>query len=176
MGDARDIGPVKAIALWLGALALAVLVLMALCPRIITGRYADITIDRISVDKNGQYLVECSALATAGTTVTEAFYDDARYRGGGGSSNNGFLGWPLHGTMTVSFTLDPEAITTHEAPVPRPDRLRVHEGQNIHLRSGERLYFYDFTTTDGVRHDGYLEVGPYTAAALRRTIVLPPLR
>jgi hypothetical protein len=148
----------RPLALWFGLLAVGVILLLALCPRILTGSYADVTITKITQTFPGQYSVECTARTAAGTTLSTGFYDGKKFMGGGSGGNNGFFGWPITGSLGVMFTLDPESQTGHTPLVPRPDRLLIKEGQTATLHPGQRLYFFDFTTADGIRHDGYIEV------------------
>jgi len=164
----------KWIALWFLALAVAVLVLLNTCPWIMTGSYADITINSIKIDTNGQYSLGFSAVAAARTTVITGFYDGAKWLGGGGGSSGSFFGEPTHQMAGVMFCLDPENLTGGRKRVPRPDRLLVREGETHHLNPGERLYLYDFKSPDGVRHYGYIEVKHYQTPALKPG--LPPLK
>jgi len=55
--------PLKWIAAWIGLLLAGVALTFAICPRLFTGPYADITIDAISVDKDGQYPVNAALLS-----------------------------------------------------------------------------------------------------------------
>jgi hypothetical protein len=151
----------KWIAGWVGGLVVLFGLAVVVCPRLMTGVYTDVTIDRISSDKKGQYSIDLSEVASAGSNVVSGFYDGAKYNGGGSGGNSGFLGWPVHGTEGVIFTLDPEAAVEKRAPRLRDDRLLVHVGDKRRLRAGERLYFFDFTTDDGVRHYGFVEVEPW---------------
>jgi hypothetical protein len=148
----------RPLALWFGMLVAGVILLLAFCPRLLTGAYADITITKIIQPFPGQYNVECSTVVAAGTSESEAFFDGTKPGGGGYGGNTGFFGWPSKGSVGVGFTLDPESTKTGRTPVPRPERLLIKEGQTITLHAGQRLYFYDFTTADGIRHDGYIEV------------------
>ena len=152
----------KGLALWFGSVALAVILGLAICPRLMTGSYADITIDRISVDKNGQYSVGISELTAKGTEVIEGFYDGTHYNGGGRGGNDGLFGWPSQGSAGVMFTLDPESTTERRATRPRPERLLVKTGDTRRVRAGQRFYLFDFETADGIRHYGFVEVEPYS--------------
>ena len=89
--------------------------ILDICPRLYTGSYAEITIDKITCDKNGQYTVTYSSLVTKGTTVLDGFYDGDKFLRRGESGNGGFVGWPEHGSSGVMFTLDPESSTVRRA-------------------------------------------------------------
>jgi hypothetical protein len=123
-------------------------------PKVITGDYAEITIGKITCDSNGQASLSYSSISSSQTPIIEAFYDGNKYAGGGSGVGGGIFGRPGVGSAGIMFMLNPEKM--HRlAEVPR---LLVKENQTIRLRGGERLYFYNFLTSDDLRHDGYIEV------------------
>ena len=130
-------------------------------PKILTGDYADITIGQIHIEPNGQVTLDYSAVSSGGTPLLSGFYVGKKYQGGGFDEGGGFLGRPRRSSSVVVILLNPESVpAADKAAAPSwPQRLLVHENEKKHLRAGERLYFYDFQAADGVRHDGYFEVG-----------------
>jgi hypothetical protein len=134
--------------------------LLWMFPKMITGDYAEITIGKIGTEPNGEVSVQYSSEASSQTPVLEAFYSGDKYEGGGSGTGGGLFGRPVKGGAGVMFMLHPE---TMHGPDEMPKeiwakRLLVHEDQKIRLHGGERLYFYNFVTADGIRHDGYIEV------------------
>jgi len=133
---------------------------MLFYPKLITGDFADITITKVTVAPNGQVALSMATISSRGTPVVNGFYDGNKYLGGGWSSGGGSIGRPSSGIAGFNFDLNPERAPTagraEDAPWFR--RLLVHQGDQQRLHGGERLYFYDFLTSDGIRHDGYVEV------------------
>ena len=151
----------KGLAIWLAAFGLATVILLSICPRILTGSYADITIDYVTVDKDGHYNVDYSMLVATHTTVITRLWAGPKYLGGGISSHGAYFGWPTHESTGIDFTLDPEAIAGKEPLGPRSKRLLVSQGETQRIHAGEKFYFYYFKTSDGALYSGYIEVENY---------------
>jgi hypothetical protein len=145
---------------WLLAALALIACILWMFPKLITGDYAEITIGKITEEPNGQVSLQFSSISSNETPVIEAFYDGDKYAGGGSGCSGGLFGRPGTGFAGVMFMLNPE--TMHrQVELPQSlwsKRLLVHENETIRLRGGERLYFYNFQTEDGVRHNGYIEV------------------
>ena len=141
-------------------ISMAVGATLWLFPKLITGDYADITITKITETSGGQMTLSFSTVFSSDASLVEAFYADNKYLGGGSSTGGGFLGRPGRGSGIVCFDLNPKRspVTGRFADSPLAGRLLVHEGDQKTLHAGERLYFHDFQTSDGVRHYGYMEV------------------
>ena len=145
---------------WLFAVLALIACGLWMFPKVITGDYAEITIGKITYNSSGQASLSYSSITSSETPIINAFYDGNRYTGGGSGIGSGIFGRPVVGSAGIMFMLNPEKM--HRlAEVPESvwsKRLLVKENQTIRLHRGERLYFYDFLTSDGVRHDGYVEV------------------
>ena len=131
-----------------------------LFPKIITGDFADVAVTQITTTPGGQVTLSYSTVSSHGTTVVNAFYAGSKYQGGGSGTGGGILGRPGQGSSVVCFNLNPERTpaTGSFENSPMAGRLLIHEGTRKTLHAGERLYFHDFQTPDGVRHYGYIEV------------------
>ena len=151
----------KGLVLWFAAFGVAIVLVLSIYPRILTGSYADITIDRVSVSDYGQYNVTYSTRLAARTSLVEKFTPVTNAMGAV-AANSGYLGWPRRGSVDVSLMLDPEDLAAGRRREPRPDRMLVHEGQTCRLTPGKRLYFYNFKAADGVTYCGYVEAKIYS--------------
>jgi hypothetical protein len=130
------------------ALGIAVLAVLWQFPKLVTGDYADFQIDKIMTDSQGRTEVSISTETSNQTGVTSAFYEGGRYLGGGNGGGVDLYGNPSAGEIRVGFTIDPQAT------------LLIHEGEKVRLRAGERMFYYNYETPDGVQHDGYMEINP----------------
>jgi len=119
------------------------------------GDYVDVSIARIATSPQG--VVNTNLLITSFTKKPIKVATDA-----GGMPGGGYIGGREGDTFNYAtgFYLNPERTpapaTGTEAPWQK--RLLIHEGDKRRLKPGDRWYFDDFLTPDGVRHDGYIEV------------------
>jgi len=150
---------VKYLGLIVAILGSIILLTLWAFPKVITGNYAEVTITQITPEPNGHIKLGLSMVSSAGTTKVTEFYDGAKYLGGGRGSGSGPFGRPSTETEIDEFGLNPENIPSADKLEDSPwlTRLLVHVGETRRLRIGEKLYFYDFTTADTVRHYGFIE-------------------
>jgi hypothetical protein len=140
--------------------ALVASVIWLICPKLITGDYADVTITSLTYGANGQVNLNLSTVSSRGTTVQSAFWRNDKYLGGGNSSGDGFFGRPTQGSDSMAFDLDPEHIplTGRFEDSRFYARLLVHEGDHDRIYPHHRLYFYDFKAANGDHLYAYIEV------------------
>ena len=128
------------------------------------GDYADVTINKIETTATGYVSATLLVIPATQKPIIAAIYDGKTYRGGG-NLQGGREGYPI--TSTMGFILNPEGApaTKNVTEAPWFKRLLIHEGERRRLNDGDRLYFDDFLTVDGIRHYGYIEV-PSSASTM----------
>lgn len=117
--------------------------------------YADVTIEKIEVESSGQVLADISTLSSNKISFATAFYDGDSHAGGTiGRDNSG-----QRHLSGIAFGLNPDgpSITGKWEDAPWAKRLALQAGERRPLRVGERFYFYNFRTSAGIRHYGYIE-------------------
>ncbi len=131
------------------------LLMMACFPKLMTGDFCNVRIEKLSVDKDGQMKVNLITRTSSGTETRKRFLPN-----GGGSEGSGrnFPAWPYDGGSGFGFTLNPDR-TPMTAQQMRA-RLLVEQGKTYRVVPGKPLYFYDFRDKEGIRNCGYLEVEP----------------
>ena len=134
------------VALWL--------LLLACFPKLATGDFCNVKIKEASVRDDGQVEIAYATRTSSDTTRVEKLLPS----GGGGSAraSMGPVAWPMDGSSTLCFSLNPDRIPLRAQEI--RDRLLVEEGKTYRVVPGKPLYFYDFKSKDGTRQCGYLEV------------------
>jgi hypothetical protein len=146
------------------------LLLLACFPKLLTGDFCNVRIDKLSVSEGGQVEIVCSTRTSSGTTEVSEFLPS------GGSSisdsgcfapwpcRGGFPAWPCHGGFghDSRFYSDGAPLTTGEIRA----RLLVQQGKTYRVVPGKPLYFYDFKDRKGERHCSYIKVVPHNRLGL----------
>ncbi|MGO8688131.1 MAG: hypothetical protein ACLQLG_00710 [Thermoguttaceae bacterium] len=132
------------------------LLLMACFPKLMTGDFCNVRIDKLSVHTDGHVRFSYTKRTSGGTGMNVRFVP-----GGGGiySSGSSFprVG-PSQGTDEYGFYLHRDGIPMTERAV--RDCLLVEQGRTYRVVPEKPLFFYDFKGKDGTRHYGYVEVEP----------------
>ena len=129
------------------------LLLMACFPKLMTGDFCTIRIEKLSIHDNGQVELNYITRTSSGTTERERCLP-----GGGGGSGSGSsfpIAWPCEGSSGSSFTLslDGSRLTAREIR-----RCFLVEQGGAPRGARKPLYFYDYTDKAGTRNCSYLEV------------------
>jgi hypothetical protein len=115
------------------------------------------------VESSGQVLAQISTLSSSKTRLLTAYYQGDSHVGGYiGTDNSGLFGRPERHISGIAFGLNPDGplITGTWEKSSWAKRLLIQAGENRPLRIGERLYFYDFRTSNGIRYYGYIKAKP----------------
>jgi hypothetical protein len=135
------------VALWL--------LLLACFPKLATGDFCVVRIDKLSVLDDGQLELDYSTRASSGTTLLDESLPGS---GGGSSCGAGFPALPGRGRSRSRFTINPDriAMTTQEIR----SHMLVEQGRTYRVVPGKWLYLYDYKSKDGTRYCYRLTVTP----------------
>ena len=145
----------------LRALLLAPLVaavfLVLFNPRIITGHFCYITIDRLEVTDAGGLSVKYSSVSTPGTIVSLRF---PHGRGSFATSGGAFT-WYVRGSGSGGGGVDARGLGLE--PSDWHAAIQVEAGKTYRLDLGERLVLYRFPDPGvGQRDEGYIDFQKYS--------------
>jgi hypothetical protein len=129
------------------------LLLLACFPKLVTGDFCNIRIEKFSVQKDGQVELTHSTRTPSGT------HDKYEYSPGSGDSSGygtGFPALPRCGSSTICFPLNPDRTPMTAKEI--RDRLLVEQGKTYRVTADKPLYFYDFKNKDGTRYYGCAKV------------------
>ncbi len=132
------------------------LLLVLFDPRIVTGHFCYVTIDRLDVTDNGAVSVAYSRIVTPGTIVTLQF---PHCSASGATSGGAFL-WYVRGTASGGGGVNLQKMGL-EASAWR-DAIQVEEGETYRVELGQRLTLYSLPDpATGEQHEGYIEFQKY---------------
>lgn len=137
------------------------LIILACFPKLMTGDFCYVRIDRLTVHENGYVDIACSTRTSSGTFEEQRSLPN---NGGGEGSHGGFPAWPGRGSFTSSLNLcsDGHPLNVKEIR----DRLLIEQGKSYRVVPGKPLFFYDFKAKDGTRYCDYIEVTPVNRLGL----------
>jgi hypothetical protein len=125
-------------------------------PRIITGHFCYITIDRLEVTDSGGLSVGYSRIATPGTVETLRFPHSSA---SSASSGGGFT-WHVRGTASGGGGVDLRRLGL--AASDWHDAILVEAGKTYRIDLGERLVLYSVQDVrTGKRHEAYIDFQKY---------------
>ncbi|MCE0524183.1 MAG: hypothetical protein LV480_14855 [Methylacidiphilales bacterium] len=130
------------------------------------GDYADVTIKKIETTANGGVTATLLVFSSTKKPIMVSAYGGKSWAGV--SNINGREGdWITTG---FAFNLNPEGSPATKNAIEAPwfKRLLIHEGEKRRLNDGDRLYFDDFWTSDGLRHYAYIGVQSPTGTMIQQ--------
>lgn len=134
----------------------AAIFLVLFNPRIITGHFCYITIDRLEVTDTGGFSVGYSRFVTPNTVVSLRF----PHSGASGSTSGGAFTWYVRGTASGGGGVNLRRLGLSAAEW--RDAIRVEAGKTYRIDLGERLVLYSVQDAKtGERHEAYIGFRKY---------------
>lgn len=130
-------------------------------PKILTGDFADITVQGITTTPNGKVTVRFTSRASCGTPIFVQLFKNKHYVGGTREENNGgFFRRPVSREQTISFNLNPEGAPAGARFEDSPlyARLLIQAGHVYHLKGQQVLTLFNFSAGDGARYSGFIRL------------------